>query len=45
VDDGTREPVAAAAEGERGQPHEHILDFFNTWSRKTEELNIWFNRK
>jgi len=26
---------------------EHILDFFNTWSRKAEELasNIWFNRK
>jgi hypothetical protein len=28
-------------------PMEHILDFFNTWSRKAEELasNIWFNRK
>jgi hypothetical protein len=26
---------------------EHILDFFNTWSRKAEELasNIWFNLK
>jgi hypothetical protein len=26
---------------------EHILDHFNTWSRKAEELasNIWFNRK
>uniref|UniRef100_A0A0E0FC55 GRAM domain-containing protein n=1 Tax=Oryza meridionalis TaxID=40149 RepID=A0A0E0FC55_9ORYZ len=33
---------------ERGDsPMEHILDFFNTWSRKAEELasNIWFNLK
>ncbi|XP_062203945.1 GEM-like protein 5 [Phragmites australis] len=28
-------------------PMEHILDFFNTWSRKAEELasNIWLNLK
>ncbi|TVU50325.1 hypothetical protein EJB05_01693, partial [Eragrostis curvula] len=34
--------------GEKGDsPMEHILDFFNTWSRKAEELasNIWFNLK
>jgi hypothetical protein len=44
------EPVAAPAQQQRGKgdsPMEHILDFFNTWSRKAEELasNIWFNRK
>ncbi|GJM95689.1 hypothetical protein PR202_ga12460 [Eleusine coracana subsp. coracana] len=49
-------PAAAAApqqqqqprRGEKGDsPMEHILDFFNTWSRKAEELasNIWFNLK
>ncbi|RCV18668.1 hypothetical protein SETIT_3G320700v2 [Setaria italica] len=44
------EPVAAPAQQQRGKgdsPMEHILDFFNTWSRKAEELasNIWFNLK
>jgi hypothetical protein len=44
------EPVAAPPQQQRGKgdsPMEHILDFFNTWSRKAEELasNIWFNRK
>jgi hypothetical protein len=42
---------AAAQQPRRGEkgdsPMEHILDHFNTWSRKAEELasNIWFNRK
>jgi len=44
------EPVAAPQQQQRGKgdsPMEHILDFFNTWSCKAEELasNIWFNRK
>lgn len=45
------EPVAAPPppqhRGKGDSPMEHILDFFNTWSRKAEELasNIWFNRK
>lgn len=43
------EPVAAPPQqkGKGDSPMEHILDFFNTWSRKAEELasNIWFNRK
>ncbi|KAL6622842.1 hypothetical protein ACP70R_032721 [Stipagrostis hirtigluma subsp. patula] len=45
------EPAAAAAaqqQPRRGDsPMEHILDFFNTWSRKAEELasNIWLNLK
>ncbi|CAL5093658.1 unnamed protein product [Urochloa decumbens] len=44
------EPVAAPPQQQRGKgdsPMEHILDFFNTWSRKAEELasNIWFNLK
>ncbi|XP_006664553.2 GEM-like protein 5 [Oryza brachyantha] len=42
--------AAAPARGraEKGEsPMEHILDFFNTWSRKAEELasNIWLNLK
>jgi hypothetical protein len=42
---------AAAQQPRRGEkgdsPMEHILDHFNTWSRKAEELasNIWFNLK
>lgn len=45
------EPVAAPPppqhRGKGDSPMEHILDFFNTWSRKAEELasNIWFNLK
>lgn len=41
------EPAAAARRPERDSPMEHILDFFNTWSRKAEELasNIWLNLK
>ncbi|CAD6267855.1 unnamed protein product [Miscanthus lutarioriparius] len=44
------EPVAAPQQQQRGKgdgPMDHILDFFNTWSRKAEELasNIWFNLK
>ncbi|CAL4906771.1 unnamed protein product [Urochloa decumbens] len=43
------DPVAAPPQQrEKGDsPMEHILDFFNTWSRKAEELasNIWFNLK
>ncbi|CAN6347671.1 unnamed protein product [Urochloa humidicola] len=43
------EPVAAPPQqrGKGDSPMEHILDFFNTWSRKAEELasNIWFNLK
>ncbi|KAL6644067.1 hypothetical protein ACP70R_018833 [Stipagrostis hirtigluma subsp. patula] len=44
------EPVAAQQQHQtrRGEsPMEHILDFFNTWSRKAEELasNIWLNLK
>ena len=40
------EPVAALRQ-KGDSPMEHILDFFNAWSRKAEELasNIWFNRK
>lgn len=44
-------PAAAQQQGRRGEkgdsPMEHILEYFNTWSRKAEELasNIWFNRK
>ena len=45
-------PVPApdsARRTEKGKdtPMEHILDFFNIWSRKAEELssNIWLNRK
>uniref|UniRef100_A0A0A9C5G3 GRAM domain-containing protein n=1 Tax=Arundo donax TaxID=35708 RepID=A0A0A9C5G3_ARUDO len=45
----TGEPVATQPRrGEKGDsPMEHILDFFNTWSRKAEELasNIWLNLK
>ncbi|KAL5205380.1 hypothetical protein ABZP36_033589 [Zizania latifolia] len=38
---------AAPRRTERDSPMEHILDFFNTWSRKAEELasNIWLNLK
>uniref|UniRef100_A0ACD5Z4E9 Uncharacterized protein n=1 Tax=Avena sativa TaxID=4498 RepID=A0ACD5Z4E9_AVESA len=42
------EPVSARrTEQEKDSPMEHILDFFNTWSRKAEELssNIWLNLK
>ncbi|KAJ1265322.1 hypothetical protein BS78_08G068200 [Paspalum vaginatum] len=45
------EPVAAPpqqqARHKEDSPMEHILDFFNTWSRKAEELasNIWLNLK
>uniref|UniRef100_A0A0D9XZ95 GRAM domain-containing protein n=1 Tax=Leersia perrieri TaxID=77586 RepID=A0A0D9XZ95_9ORYZ len=47
------EAAAAAPPPARGRPEkgdspmEHILDFFNTWSRKAEELasNIWLNLK
>ncbi|CAN6338294.1 unnamed protein product [Urochloa humidicola] len=42
------DPVAAPPQRGKGDsPMEHILDFFNTWSRKAEELasNIWFNLK
>jgi len=37
----------AALRQKGDSPMEHILDFFNAWSRKAEELasNIWFNRK
>ncbi|KAM0859255.1 hypothetical protein ACQ4PT_047325 [Festuca glaucescens] len=44
----TGEPVQARrTEKEKDSPMEHILDFFNTWSRKAEELssNIWLNLK
>ncbi|KAF8756314.1 hypothetical protein HU200_011136 [Digitaria exilis] len=48
------DPAAAPQQQQQQQqrhkgdsPMEHILDFFNTWSRKAEELasNIWFNLK
>ena len=41
------EPVPQQQRQKGDSPIEHILDFFNTWSRKAEELasNIWFNRK
>jgi hypothetical protein len=43
-------PAAASArrtDKDKDSPMEHILDFFNVWSRKAEELssNIWLNRK
>lgn len=48
--DHAHAPAAAATrrpEREKESPMEHILDFFNTWSRKAEELssNIWLNLK
>lgn len=49
---GAPEPAPAASarrtdKEARDSPMEHILDFFNTWSRKAEELssNIWLNLK
>ena len=41
------EPVPQQQRQKGDSPMEHILDFFNSWSRKAEELasNIWFNRK
>jgi hypothetical protein len=38
---------APRTDKEKDSPMEHILDFFNTWSRKAEELssNIWLNCK
>ncbi|KAM0831134.1 hypothetical protein ACQ4PT_065755 [Festuca glaucescens] len=44
----TGEPAPARrTDKEKDSPMEHILDFFNTWSRKAEELssNIWLNLK
>lgn len=44
----TGEPAPAPrTDKEKDSPMEHILDFFNTWSRKAEELssNIWLNLK
>uniref|UniRef100_A0A453MB65 Uncharacterized protein n=1 Tax=Aegilops tauschii subsp. strangulata TaxID=200361 RepID=A0A453MB65_AEGTS len=43
-------PAASARRTDKetkDSPMEHILDFFNVWSRKAEELssNIWLNRK
>ncbi|KAF0924486.1 hypothetical protein E2562_010133 [Oryza meyeriana var. granulata] len=41
-------PPPTRGRSEKGDsPMEHILDFFNTWSRKAEELasNIWLNLK
>ncbi|XP_037436949.1 GEM-like protein 5 [Triticum dicoccoides] len=49
---GGPEPAAAASarrtdKETKDSPMEHILDFFNVWSRKAEELssNIWLNLK
>ncbi|KAJ1257320.1 hypothetical protein BS78_K103000 [Paspalum vaginatum] len=42
-----RAPPQQQARHKEDSPMEHILDFFNTWSRKAEELasNIWLNLK